>query len=70
MVFLIQNAQNRDAAAMQAKLNELIRSSAAHNAFIGIEHLPQDEVEKFRKRCEDARAKAVAPLDRGRAAER
>lgn len=61
MVFLIQNAQNCDAAAMQAKLNELIRSSTAHNAFIGIEHLPQDEVEKFRKRCEDARAKAVTP---------
>ncbi|OYZ42639.1 MAG: hypothetical protein B7Y31_04940, partial [Novosphingobium sp. 16-62-11] len=25
MVFLIQNSQNRDAAAMQAKLDELIR---------------------------------------------
>ena len=29
MVFLIQNAQNRDASAMQAKLDELIRAAAA-----------------------------------------
>ena len=28
MVFLIQNTQNRDAAAIQAKLDELIRASA------------------------------------------
>jgi low affinity Fe/Cu permease len=48
MVFLIQNTQNRDSAALQIKLDELIRSSAAHNAFIGIEHLSQTEVEKFR----------------------
>jgi low affinity Fe/Cu permease len=48
MVFLIQNTQNRDSAALQIKLDELIRSSAAHNAFIGIEHLSQVEVEKFR----------------------
>ncbi len=60
MVFLIQNMQNRDSAAIQAKLNELIRSSAARNSFIGIEHLPQDEVEKFRKLCESARASARA----------
>src|SRR6185369_3040474 len=38
MVFLIQNSQNRDAAAMQAKLDEIIRTSHAHNRFIGIEH--------------------------------
>src|SRR6202012_3795817 len=48
MVFLIQNTQNRDSAALQIKLDELIRSSAAHNAFIGIEQLSQTEVEKFR----------------------
>jgi low affinity Fe/Cu permease len=51
MVFLIQNTQNRDTAAMQAKLDELIRTSAAQNTFIGIEHLPQEEVEAFRDRC-------------------
>ena len=51
MVFLIQNTQNRDSAALQAKLDELLRSGAAQNAFIGIEHLSQEEVEAFRDRC-------------------
>jgi low affinity Fe/Cu permease len=54
MVFLIQNTQNRDGAAIQAKLDELIRVSEAQNAFIGIENLSQEEVEVFRKRCEEA----------------
>jgi low affinity Fe/Cu permease len=54
MVFLIQNTQNRDGAAIQAKLDELIRASEAHNRFIGIEHLTEGEVEKFRAACEQA----------------
>jgi low affinity Fe/Cu permease len=57
MVFLIQNTQNRDGAAIQAKLDELIRSSAARNAFVGIEHLTAEEVEAIRIKCE-RRAKA------------
>jgi low affinity Fe/Cu permease len=57
MVFLIQNTQNRDGAAIQAKLDELIRSSAAQNRYIGIEHLTQEEVEELRVRCE-TRARA------------
>lgn len=49
MVFLIQNSQNRDAAAMQAKLDELIRAvDAARSQFIGIEHLTDREIEKVR----------------------
>jgi low affinity Fe/Cu permease len=53
MVFLIQNSQNRDAAAMQAKLDELIR--AVHNArteFVGIEHLTDHEIEAIRAALE------------------
>ncbi|WP_342641863.1 low affinity iron permease family protein [Rhodoligotrophos ferricapiens] len=54
MVFLIQNTQNRDGAAIQAKLDEIIRAGHGRNQFIGIEHLSDDEVEEFRKRCERA----------------
>jgi low affinity Fe/Cu permease len=56
MVFLIQNTQNRDGAAIQTKLDELIRASAAQNVFVGIEHLTEEEVEELREKCE-ARAK-------------
>jgi low affinity Fe/Cu permease len=66
MVFLIQNTQNRDGAAIQAKLDELIRSSAAQNSFIGIEHLTADELSEIRKMCE-ARAKASTAADRAEA---
>jgi len=54
MVFLIQNTQNRDGAALQAKLDELIRVSEGENKFIGIEHLSEREVEEFRTLCEKA----------------
>ncbi|MEI9416776.1 low affinity iron permease family protein [Mesorhizobium sp. Cs1321R2N1] len=54
MVFLIQNTQNRDGAAIQAKLDELIRVSAAKNTFIGIEHLTEAEVQEIRAKCERA----------------
>ncbi|HEV2043181.1 MAG TPA: low affinity iron permease family protein [Sphingomicrobium sp.] len=49
MVFLIQNAQNRDAAAIQAKLDEIIRAiEGARNQFIGIEHLTENQLEAIR----------------------
>jgi low affinity Fe/Cu permease len=54
MVFLIQNTQNRDGAAIQAKLDELIRAGHGENTFIGIEHLTEEEVAEFRQRCEKA----------------
>ncbi|WP_407168660.1 low affinity iron permease family protein [Bradyrhizobium sp. ORS 111] len=52
MVFLIQNSQNRDSAAIQVKLDELIRVGAARNSLVGIEHLTDEELEKLRKACE------------------
>ena len=55
MVFLIQNAQNRDGAAIQAKLDELIRAvSHARNEFIGIEHLTEVELDEIRGALEKA----------------
>ena len=48
MVFLIQNSQNRDGAAIQVKLDELIRVSAAKNFFVGIEHLSDEEIDRLR----------------------
>jgi low affinity Fe/Cu permease len=47
MVFVIQNTQNRDGTAIQAKLDELIRSSAAQNKLIGIEQLTAEEIAEY-----------------------
>ena len=55
MVFLIQNTQNRDNAALQAKLDELIRASKAKNEFIGIEHLSDEELDEILEQCEQHR---------------
>jgi low affinity Fe/Cu permease len=53
MVFLIQNSQNRDGAAMQAKLDELLRSvDRAREQFIGIEHLTDEQIELLRAALE------------------
>jgi low affinity Fe/Cu permease len=63
MVFLIQNSQNRDGAAIQVKLDELIRVSTAHNSFVGIEHLTDEELENIRKTCESRAAAEEAGDD-------
>ncbi len=53
MVFLIQNTQSRDAAAMQAKLDELLRAvGKARDQFIGVEHLTEREIEMIRRALE------------------
>jgi low affinity Fe/Cu permease len=63
MVFLIQNAQNRDAAAMQAKLDELLRAvGKARDRFIGVEHLTEREIELIRAALErEARSASSNP---------
>ncbi|MGV1786908.1 MULTISPECIES: low affinity iron permease family protein [Agrobacterium] len=56
MIFLVQNSQNRDSAAMEAKLDELLRAvEQARGDFIGIEHLTEEEIEKIRARLERER---------------
>ncbi len=45
MVFLIQNTQNRESAAIQAKLNELLEHLNADTRYVAIEQRPQTEVE-------------------------
>jgi low affinity Fe/Cu permease len=49
MVFLIQSSQNRDTAALQIKLDELIRTSQAHNALLNLEELDEDDLDRIRK---------------------
>lgn len=53
MVFIIQNTQNRDAKAMQLKLDELIRATRARDTFIDIEDLSDEDLgyvtNEFRK---------------------
>ena len=61
MVFLIQNSQNRDSAAIQAKLDELILVTAAENTFIGIEHLTEEEVNEFQKSAKQRRKEQKKP---------
>ena len=51
MVFVIQNTQNRDGAAIQIKLDELVRAmKGAHNGLLDLEELSEAEIEAFRKK--------------------
>src|SRR5579859_3223560 len=51
MVFLIQNTQNRESAALQLKVDELLRASrGAQNAFINLEALTEEELIQIKER--------------------
>jgi low affinity Fe/Cu permease len=66
MVFLIQNTQNRDTGAMQAKLDELIRAiEGAHNALLDLEELDETEIELIRKDYRQLAADARKQLASG-----
>lgn len=62
MVFLIQNTQNRDGAALQAKLDEIILFTDAENEFVGIEKLTDKELQELHARCEKAAQRSHAML--------
>jgi low affinity Fe/Cu permease len=67
MVFLIQNTQNRDAEAIQIKLDELIRAAkGAHNALLNLEVLEDEELDRIRYRYEMIAEHARADLRSGR----
>jgi low affinity Fe/Cu permease len=66
MVFLIQNTQNRDTGAMQAKLDELIRSiEGAHNALLDLEELDEEEIEHIRRDYRKLAAEARKAIKKG-----
>jgi low affinity Fe/Cu permease len=59
MVFLIQATQNRDAEAMQVKLDEIIRAiGKAKNELLDIEELEESDLEKIRQLYRDMARKA------------
>ena len=66
-VFLIQNTQNRDTAAIHLKLDELIRCmEGAHNALLDLEELGEAELDRIRERYEELARGARKDLQRGR----
>lgn len=65
MVFLIQNTQNRDAKAINLKLDELIHSiDKAENEMLNIESLSDEELNDMHKRYEAIRAECLARAQR------
>ena len=71
MVFLIQNTQNRDAEAMQIKLDELIRAvKGAQNSLLDLEELDEAELDQIRDRYEELARRARDRVDKRAAAAR
>ena len=65
MVFAIQNTQNRDAKAMQLKLNELIKGSrGARTEFVDIEDLTDTELNAIQSQFKDIHDKFQSRADK------
>ena len=66
MVFLIQNTQNRDSAAVQLKLDELIRATAgAHNGLLDLEELDDAKLASMRGHYRDLALRARKGMTSG-----
>ena len=66
MVFLIQNSQNRESAALQLKLDELIRAlEGAHNGLLDLEELDETDLERIRRTYAQLAAEARGELRSG-----
>lgn len=66
MVFLIQHTQYKDTAAIQVKLDELIRAThGAHNALLDLEELEEEELDAFRAKYQALASSARKELDKG-----
>ena len=66
MVFLLQHTENRDAAAIQLKLDEILRSTGgAHNALISLENLTMDDLQKLKDHYERLANEARERFNRG-----
>jgi low affinity Fe/Cu permease len=67
MVFLIQATQNRDAEAIQIKLDEIIRAlDKAHNSMMDLEELEEEELMRMRSGYLALAEKARGALRRGK----
>ena len=67
MVFLIQNTQNRDTAAIQLKLDELIRATrGAHNALLDLEEIEDELLERYLKTYRELAAVSRKKIDEGK----
>jgi low affinity Fe/Cu permease len=67
MVFVIQNTQNKDTAALHLKLDELIRVTRdAQDDLINLEEMSAEELEKIRKRYSDLAQEAHRHLSQGK----
>jgi len=67
MVFLIQNTQNRDTAAIQLKLDELIRViEKADNSLLDLEEMEEKDLDRIRSGYEELAEAAKAGKPNGR----
>lgn len=59
MVFLIQNTQNRDGSALQAKLDAIIKGlPTISDDYIAIDHLTEEEIAEIRSKCEERKVES------------